>query len=102
MPLYFFAFIVRTCCFNYLRKRSSPFVPRALEPQSLAEMEDINIWMNKAELERIMRNEMMREQNINHLDLNQKSQSKDEFQKSTPSSNTNQISHDQMRVIYEV
>lgn len=85
-----------------MRKRSSPSIPRTLEPQSLAEMEENNIWMNKAELERKMRNEMMREQNINHLDFNQKSQSKDEFQKSTPSSNTNQISHDQMRVIYEI
>lgn len=46
----------------------------------MAEMEDNNIWMNTAELERKMRNEMMREQNINHLDLNQKSQAKDEFQ----------------------
>lgn len=85
-----------------MRKRASPSIPRTLEPQPMAEMEDNNIWMNTAELERKMRNEMMREQNINHLDLNQKSQAKDEYQKSTPSSNTNHISHDQMRIIYGI
>lgn len=73
----------RTCCFNYLRKRSSPPGPQQMLN---AELEENNIWMNRAELDRLMRSELMREQN--HLELNQKPQTKEEFQKSAPTSNT--------------
>lgn len=69
----------------------------------MIEMENNNIWMNKAELERKMHDELMHEQNsINHLDLNQKSQSKDEILPKSIPSNTNRIRHDQMRAIYEI
>lgn len=80
-----------------MRKRSSPPGPQQMLN---AELEENNIWMNRAELDRLMRSELMREQN--HLELNQKPQTKEEFQKSAPTSNTNQINHDQMRVIYEI
>lgn len=95
-------FLIRTCCFNYLRKRSSPPISSISQQIVNPELDENNIWVNRAELERLLRNELIREQsNINHL-ANQKTQSKEEFQKSTPTSTTNQNNHDQMRVIYEI
>lgn len=87
----------RTCCFNYLRKRSSS---AAIQPQFSSEYEENGIWLNKIELEKLIHNEIVRQQSV----ANQKSPKKDDFQKSTAS--TNQIglsnNHDQMRVIYDI
>lgn len=88
-----------TCCFNYLRKRSAPPAP----PQPVnTEFEENTIWLNKAELEKLIHNEMMHQQNLNIL--NQKTPKKDDFQKSTTSSTQNGLgnNHDQMRVIYDI
>lgn len=90
-------FLCSTCCFNYLRKRSSPPAP----PQPVnPEYEENTIWLNKAEVEKLIHNELMHQQNI----LNQKAPKKDDFQKSATTSG--QIgagnNHEQMRVIYDI
>ncbi|XP_031633311.1 uncharacterized protein LOC116347053 [Contarinia nasturtii] len=89
----------RTCCFNYLRKRSSP----SLQPQPINEYEENGIWLNKVELEKLIHNELMHQQNPNIL--NQKAPKKDDFPKSASISNQlgpNNNNHDQMRVIYDI
>lgn len=95
--------IFRTCCFNYLRKRSSPPIQQS---QTLStEYDDNAIWLNKPELEKIIRNEYLRQYNPNRMELNQKGAKKDDQQKSTLTSNSNQIltnNHDQIRVIYDI
>lgn len=56
--------------------------------------------MNKIELEKLIHNEIVRQQNV----ANQKSPKRDDFQKSAAS--TNQIglsnNHDQLRAIYDI
>lgn len=56
--------------------------------------------MNKIELEQMIHNELARQQS----QLGQKSSKKEDFQKSTPPSNSNTLTngHDQMRVIYDI
>lgn len=91
----FFLFIIRTCCFNYLRKRSSS-PPLQLRPPVL--FDENGIWMNKAEFEQM----------IHHPnEFNGKSSKKDEYPKSAgiasgsgaPVASNN---HDQLNVIYDV
>lgn len=98
----------RTCCFNYLRKRSLPpssALQQIQQSQASANEYDSNgIWMTKNELEKLIRKEWSRLQESQlHSDPAQKSTKKDEFPKST---NSNQIdlanNHDQIRVIYDI
>lgn len=88
-----------TCCFNYLRKRSSP----SLQSQPMnSEYDENGIWLEKNDLGKMIRNELMHQQNLNIL--NQKAPKKDDYQKSAPISNelgTNN-NHDQMRIIYDI
>ncbi|XP_055323679.1 U-scoloptoxin(20)-Cw1a [Sitodiplosis mosellana] len=87
----------RTCCFNYLRKRSSP----PAQPQPiLPEYEENYIWLNKAEVEKLIQNELMHQQNLNYL--NEKAPKKDEKSTTTSTQIGLGTNHDQMRAIYDI
>lgn len=95
-----FIFGCSTCCFNYLRKRSAP--PAPPQPSNPEYDGENAIWLNKAELEKLIHNELMHQQNLNIL--NQKAPKKDDFQKSTVTSSQigSNNNHDEMRVIYDI
>lgn len=102
--------LYRTCCFNYLRKRSSAPIQQQQPPSqssNAVEYVDNTIWLTKGDLDKLIRKEIVRLQDsqaVSRLELNQKPPKKDiELPKAT---NSNQIdmpnNRDQIHLIYDI
>lgn len=88
---------VRTCCFNYLRKRSQPPQPPAMYDDARE-----NPWILRSQLEKIIHNAMVRQENLSQFEQQKQMKHKPGFGDTTaPPPKGTGTGHDQVRVIYD-